>query len=50
MQLEIFGAAGGGGGWGGGGWGPKRGERLCHPPISNIHDYESYSVKVSMLQ
>ena len=30
--------------------GPKRGERLCHPPISNIHDYESYSVKVSMLQ
>ena len=37
-----------GGGWGWGG--PKRGERLCHPPISNIHDYESYSVKVSMLQ
>ena len=33
--------------WGGG---PKRSERLCHPPISNIHDYESYSVKVSMLQ
>ena len=33
-----------------GGWGPKRGERLCHPPISNIHDYKSYSVKVSMLQ
>ena len=33
-----------------GGWGPKRGERLCYPPISNIHDYKSYSVKVSMLQ
>ena len=29
---------------GGGGGGPKRGERLCHPPISNIHDYESYSI------
>ena len=33
-----------GGGCGGAGGGPKRGERSCHAAISNIHDYESYSV------
>ena len=43
-SWKFLGAAGGGAG------GPKRGERLCYPPISNIHDYESYIVKVAMLQ
>ena len=24
--------------------GPRGGERSCHPPISNVYDYESYGV------